>query len=169
MPAYVCHLSLMKIDFERITSALDHTYKPCNPRAREIKNIRDIKCSQSSSDWSGKERAVEVEASRGSCSLWALRGLIQHFVWSLSGFSPTFTFPLSFPAPKAHTGTKAKVSEGWGCDAGLEGVDPLGGPDGGPSSFFFSPNPHSEWAQRGESPQSNTHERVYCEWWALLQ
>lgn len=34
--------------------------------------------------------------------------------------------------------------------------------------LFFS-NPHSEWAQRGESPQSNTHERVYCEWWALLQ
>lgn len=57
--------------------------------------------------------------------------------WLVSGFSPTFTFPLSFPAPKSHTGTKAKVSEGWGCDAGLEGVDPLGGPDRGPSFFPF--------------------------------
>lgn len=27
------------------------------------------------------------------------------------------------------------MSVGWGCDAGLEGVDPLGGPDRGP--FFF--------------------------------
>lgn len=35
--------------------------------------------------------------------------------------------------------------------------------------FFFFSNPHSEWAQRGESTQSNTHERVYCERWALLQ
>lgn len=34
--------------------------------------------------------------------------------------------------------------------------------------FFFS-NPHSEWAQWGENPQFNTHERVYCERQALLQ
>lgn len=61
--------------------------------------------------------------------------------------------PHSLHAPKSHTGTKAKVSVGLGCDAGLEGVDPLGGPDRGPSIFFFFFfNPHSEWAQRGENP-----------------
>lgn len=31
------------------------------------------------------------------------------------------------------------MSVGWGCDAGLEGVDPLGGPDRGPSFFFLIP------------------------------
>lgn len=45
--------------------------------------------------------------------------------WSQALAPPPPHSPLSFPAPKSHMGTKAKVSMGWGCDAGLEGVDPL--------------------------------------------
>lgn len=48
------------------------------------------------------------------------------------------------------------------------GLTPSEGPTGALLSLLFS-NPHSEWAQRGESPQTNTHERLYCELWALLQ
>lgn len=144
-----------------------------------IQNIRRSKVFQKIKwhrlIWKERNGWIGVEMSRCPESAQCLERWVWSSIlseWLVSGFSPTFTFPLSFPAPKSHTGTKAKVSEGWGCDAGLEGVDPLGGPDRGPSFFsflFFFSNPLSEWAQRGESPQSNTHERVYCERWALLQ
>lgn len=75
--------------------------------------------------------------------------------------------PLSFPAPKSHSGTKAKVSLGWGC-TGLEGVDPLQEPD---RALFFSflliPIPSGHRRERARS--LNTHERAYCGRQALLQ
>ena len=58
--------------------------------------------------------------------------------WSQALAPPSHSLHPSL-LPKSLTGTKAKVSVGWGCDAGLEGVDPLRRPDRGPFFFFLIP------------------------------
>lgn len=49
------------------------------------------------------------------------------------------------------------------------GLTPSQGPTGALLSLLFFSNPHSKWAWRGESPQTNTREGLLCERGALLQ
>lgn len=105
--------------------------------------------------WRGRKTrsGSRIESRRKFDLLPSLFGWF--FLWQrrVPGFGPTFAFPPSVPRSTSLTqGTKAKVSEGRGCDAGLEGVDPLGGPDRGPSPFFFFSNPLSEEWEREREP-----------------